>query len=154
MNICVKRLRLILVSVFEDFPSGRNPNSEVVAAAALNGASRLQYINPRQGRTRGGSGGIAQPTFPSISHGTGRWIKLYWYLTNTESLSEAMAWLQSCVYWHIFLKRELLNDCLAKCLSIKLFNVFLKPLIMDLWQKIEAGGDRKDFFSQGLVRLE
>lgn len=57
-----------------------------------------------------------------------------------------MTWLQSRVHWHPKKKKkkELLKKCLAKGPSIKMFNVFLKPVVLDL---IEAS-------FQGLVGLE
>ena len=93
--------------MFEDFPSGRNPNSEVAAAAAaLNGASRLQYINPRQGRTRGGSGGIAQPTFPSISHGRGDELSSAGIYKHRESVGGDGLAAEQCVLAHLKKKKE------------------------------------------------
>lgn len=50
-----------MVCVFEEFPKGRYPDSEVAASAVVNGASRLQYANPRQRNCRR-EWDITQPT--------------------------------------------------------------------------------------------
>lgn len=42
--------------VFEEFPSGRYPDSEAAASAVGNGASRLQYTNPRAKKLQEGVG--------------------------------------------------------------------------------------------------
>lgn len=128
------RVFLILVCVFEEFPSGRHPNCEVAAAAAaVNGASRLHYSNPRQGQTRGGSGGSLSLLSPETWQR--RWIKLAstGIYKHRESVSE-VKWLGcKAVCTGIFLEESCWRIAWQLPeMSVIMFNILLKALKMKL----------------------
>lgn len=108
---------------------------------------RLDYSTPTPGKgePEEGTGGLLS-LLSQVSRQR-RWIKLklHWYLQAQRVCQPDWGnGLAAKLYVLALLKkRELLNNCLAMSLSIKMFNVFLKPLIMDLWQKIKAGGQER-----------
>lgn len=119
---------------------------------------RLDYSTPTPGKGEPEEGARGSLSLLSQVSRQRRWIKLklVWYLQTHRvwqpDWGNGLA-AKPCVLAPLNKTRELLNNCLAKSPSIKIFNVFLKPLIMDLWQEIEAGGDRKAFKdSWGLKR--
>lgn len=78
---------------------------------------RLDYSTPTPGKDKlEGEWGTAQPSFLSTAAEEMNQSQLQRYLQIRESVcqTEATAWLQSCVYWHFLLQKELLNTCLAK----------------------------------------
>lgn len=78
----VSRFGLFWSVSLKSFPKGRYPDSLVAVSSAVNGASRLQYGNPRQRNCRR-EGGITQSTLSQQEMNQAAAPLVY---TNTESL--------------------------------------------------------------------